>query len=159
MADLIELIVGLTITLGLLGVGFFNGRRVERKHLRDIEAREAALRHLIVTNTKFIPPELDYHHAEMLTGEVVIGSDYFKNFAAGLRSFFGGEIRSLETLLERARREAILRLLEQAAAGGAIAVFNLRMETTNIGTTKGKKQAAMAELLAYGTACYPAKHG
>lgn len=158
MSDAIQLIIGLTATFTLLGVGFFNGRRVERSHLRDIARREEAVRHLIVTNTKFIPPELDFKFAEMLTGEVVIASDYFKNFAAGIRGFFGGRVRSLETLLERARREAILRVLEQAAAKGAVAVFNIRLETTNIGTTQGKKQAAMGEMVAYGTACYAARH-
>lgn len=154
MEDLFGLIGGLAVTLGLMGLGFFNGRYVERKHLRDIEAREAAVRHLILTNTKTIPPELDFRGAEMLTGEVVIASDYFKNFLAAIRGFFGGEVRSLETLMERARREAILRVMEQAAARGAVAVFNLRLETSNIGATKGKKQAAMSEILAYGTACY-----
>lgn len=154
MEDLIKLIVGLVSTFGLLGIAFFNGRRVERKHFADLDAREASVRHLIVTNTKTIPPELDFNHAELLVGEVVIASDYFKNFLAGLKGFFGGEVRSLETLMVRARREATLRVLEAAAAKGAVAVFNLRLETSNIGTTKGKKQAAMGELLVYGTACY-----
>jgi len=152
--EAIKLIIALTFTFGLLGIGFFNGRRVERKHFASLEAREAAVRHLILTNTKHIPPELDFNHAEMLVGEVVIASDYFKNFLAGLRSFFGGEVRSLETLMVRARREATLRVLEAAAAKGAVAVFNLRFETSNVGTTKGKKQSAMGELLVYGTACY-----
>lgn len=154
MEDLFGLFFGLFATVGLLGLGFFNGRYVERKHLRDIEAREAAVHHIILTNTRQIPPELDFNHAEMLVGEVVIASDYFKNFLANIRAFFGGEVRSLETLMIRARREATLRVVEQAAAKGAVAVFNLRLETSNIGFTKGKKQAAMGEILAYGTACY-----
>ncbi len=154
MEEGIKLIIALVSTFGLLGIGFFNGRRVERKHFAELEAREAAVSHLIQTNTKFIPRELDFNHAELLVGEVVIGSDYFKNFLAALRTFFGGEVKSLETLMVRARREAILRVLEAAAAKGAVAVFNLRIVTSNIGTTQGKKKAAMGELLAYGTACY-----
>lgn len=154
MDDAIGTLIGLGLTCGLLGVGFFNGRFVERRHLRDIERREQQVRHLIVTNTKFIPPELGYRRAEILIGEVVIASDYFKNFLASLRAIFGGEVRSLETLMDRARREATLRVLEQAYAGGAAAVFNIRLETSNIGTTQGKKQSAMAEILVYGTACY-----
>ena len=149
-----EGIIGLFIGLCLLAVGFFNGRRVERKHLRQLDAREAAVGHLILTNTKFIPPELDFQRGELFVGEVVIASDYFKNFLAAIRGFFGGEIRSLETLLVRARREATLRVVEAAAAKGAVAVFNLRLETSNVGATKGKKKAAMGEIVAYGTACY-----
>ena len=154
MEDAIGLLIGLGFTGIMLCVGFFNGRHVERKHLRELDAREARVAHLIVTNTKFIPPELGYRRAEMLLGEAVIGSDYFKNFLAGLRSFFGGELKSLETLMDRARREATLRVLEQAAAGGASAVFNIRLETSNIGALQGKKQAPMAEILVCGTACY-----
>ena len=154
MQDAIGLLIGLGFTGILLCVGFFNGRYVERRHLADLERREACVRHLIVTNTKFIPPELGYRRAEILLGEVVIASDYFKNFLAGLRSFFGGELKSLQTLMDRARREATLRVLEQAAANGASAVFNIRLETSNIGAMQGKKQAPMAEILVCGTACY-----
>jgi uncharacterized protein YbjQ (UPF0145 family) len=154
MADLIIAFLPFAIPLALLGIGYFNGRHVERKHLRNLDEREDRVRHLIVTNTKFIPPELGYRRAEILMGEAVIGSDYFKNFLAGLRSFFGGELKSLETLMDRARREATLRVLEHAASRGASAVFNIRLETSNIGVMQGKKQAAMAEVLVYGTACY-----
>lgn len=154
MEDVIGLIISVSIPLVLLALGFFSGRHAERKHLRNLDAREARVAHLIVTNTKFIPRELGYRRAEMLMGEAVIGSDYFKNFLAGLRSFFGGELRSLETLMDRARREATLRVLEHAASRGASAVFNIRLETSNIGAMQGKKQAPMAEVLVYGTACY-----
>ena len=154
MEELIGPILAFGVPLMLLALGFFSGRHVERKHLRQLDQREARVRHLIVTNTKFIPPELGYRRAEILLGEAVIGSDYFKNFLAGLRSFFGGELKSLETLMDRARREATLRVLEVAAAQGASAVFNIRLETSNIGAMQGKKQAPMAEVLVYGTACY-----
>ena len=154
MEELIGPILAFGVPLLLLALGFFSVRHVERKHLRQLDQREAQVRHLIVTNTKFIPPELGYRRAEILLGEAVIASDYFKNFIAGLRSFFGGELKSLETLMDRARREATLRVLEVAAAQGASAVFNLRLETSNIGAMQGKKQAPMAEVLVYGTACY-----
>ncbi len=47
-------------------------------------------------------------------GSVVIATDYFKVFAAGLRNLFGGEMKTYRTLMGRARREAIVRMLEQA---------------------------------------------
>ena len=158
MEDLIPALSGLFVGIGfpalLLGIGYFNGSYVERKHLRNLDAREDEVRHIVLTNTKFIHPELNYRRGELLVGEAVIASDYFKNFLAKFRAFFGGEMRSLETLLERARREATLRVLEKAATKGSDAVFNIRLETSNIGTTKGKKQSAMGEVIAYGTALY-----
>ena len=51
-------------------------------------------------------------------------------------------------MLERARREALLRLMEEAHAAGSREVHNIRYEFSRVGsTTKGG-----AELLAYGTA-------
>lgn len=154
MGDFIGLLFAFGLPLGLLFLGFFIGNHVERRHLRDLARREARVRHLLVTNTKFVPVELGFRRAELLMGEAVIASDYFKNFVAGLRSFFGGELKSLETLMDRARREATLRVLEAAAEQGASAVFNIRLETSTIGVMEGKNRAAMAEVMVYGTACY-----
>ena len=69
---------------------------------------------------------------------------------ANLRKIFGGRLGAYETLLERARREAILRLKEQSA--GAHLIVNLRLETCTIARTKGRQGIGAVEVLAYGTA-------
>ena len=63
--------------------------------------------------------------------------DYFKRFLAGLRNIFGGTVRSYESLIDRARREAVLRMKEMA--GDASVIVNVRIETSNIGMKSGKK--------------------
>ena len=50
------------------------------------------------------------------------------NIMAGLRSIVGGEIHEYTQLLEEARRHAIDRLVENAAAMGANAVLMMRFE-------------------------------
>jgi uncharacterized protein YbjQ (UPF0145 family) len=50
-----------------------------------------------------------------VSGSVVVSVDYFKRFLAGLRTLVGGRVTSYETLLDRARREAILRCKETRA--------------------------------------------
>ncbi len=82
----------------------------------------------------------------------MIGSDYFKTFAMALRAFFGGEMRSMQTLMSRARREATLRMLEKADILGASMVYNIRLETSTIGRGKGRRGLPTAEIHAYGTA-------
>ena len=58
---------------------------------------------------------------------------------------------TFETLIDRARREAVLRMKEEAAQLGANYVFNIKMETSSI--SKGQKNAiGSVEVLAYGTA-------
>ena len=79
---------------------------------------------------------------------VVVAVDYFKIFLSGFRLFFGGELKSYATLLERARREAVLRLRESVP--DADCFINLRFESTDIG---GKARGAPnVEMLAYATA-------
>ena len=86
-------------------------------------------------------------------GSVVIGSDYFKTFAAGIRQVFGGNVGTFETLLDRARREAILRMKEQAVGLKASKIINMRLETSSIGSNKqGKGGLPSVEVHAYATA-------
>jgi uncharacterized protein YbjQ (UPF0145 family) len=90
----------------------------------------------------------------LVRGSVVISVDYFKRFLARLRMIFGGRIHTYESLLDRARREAILRMQEQARELGASMIFNMRFETSSI--SKGRKDAVgTVEVLAYGTAVIP----
>jgi uncharacterized protein YbjQ (UPF0145 family) len=63
---------------------------------------------------------------------VVIASDYFKNFTATLKNFFGGRLTSYESLMDRGRREAMLRLKEKAVAGGADEIVGLRLMMTAV---------------------------
>ena len=67
------------------------------------------------------------------------------NIAAQLRGLVGGEVASYTKLLEDARRQAVDRLVQTAAATGANAVVMMRFDSSEIGTT-------MSEIVAYGTA-------
>ena len=63
-------------------------------------------------------------------------------------------MKSYESLVDRARREAILRMKEQAIERGAILVTSVRIETSSI--SKGQRQTiGSIEVLAYGTAILP----
>ncbi|MCP4490463.1 MAG: YbjQ family protein [Gammaproteobacteria bacterium] len=142
------------VFLTLLGLGYFFGQYFERRHYQSILKRERETLHFPLFNLKTTPPNLGRVNAQLVTGNVVISVDYFKRFLAGLRTMVGGRVKSYETLLDRARREAILRMKEQAMAQGAIVVTNLRIETSSI--SKGRRQAiGSIEVLAYGTAITP----
>jgi len=67
------------------------------------------------------------------------------------RNLFGGGVPGYERLMERARRQALVRMLWQAQEYGANAVWNVRLETSTI---QGKRegQSGGVEVLAYGTA-------
>jgi uncharacterized protein YbjQ (UPF0145 family) len=139
------------VPIALVVVGFGVGRAVERAHFRDLARREEALREIVATTLRTAPAGLPVASGELVAGSVVIGSDYFKTLAAGLRKLVGGEVRSFERMMERARREACCRMLEQARSRGARVVINVRFETSSIGGL-GAQQMPMAEVIAYGTA-------
>ncbi len=131
-----------------LALGYSVGRWLERRHYRSLREREQALRHVVALNTRYVPEGVAATSAQLVSGGVVISSDYFKTFVAGFRSFFGGRFRGYETLLERARREALLRLKAEAEAAGSTLVIGVRFHTTTIaGST-----TPSVEVLAFGTA-------
>jgi len=152
-----NLIFTIGLPLFLLMLGLLVGRSREQRHFRDLERRERAMRDMRLTQIRSYPGfRPGKAPPRMMVGEVVIASDYFKSFLAGLRNLFGGELTSYESLLERARREATLRILEQAREAGYDAVCNLRLETADLGgnaSSAGKRgRAAMATILASATA-------
>ncbi len=81
----------------------------------------------------------------------MISVDYFKRFAAGLRNLFGGRVSAYESLLDRARREAVLRMKESCPQADMI--LNVRMTTSAVGAQQTSNRGiACIEVLAYGTA-------
>jgi uncharacterized protein YbjQ (UPF0145 family) len=80
--------------------------------------------------------------------------DYFKRLSAGLRSLLGGRISAYESLVDRARREAVLRMKRHAQDQGATHIFNVKLETSSI--SKGNRgQIGSVEIFAYGTGLLP----
>lgn len=143
--------INLIIFLTLLVLGYVFGRRAEKKHFESIIEREGEYRDLLAFSERFPPPDMSVSESKLVGGTVVISIDYFKRLAAGLRNIFGGRVTAYESLIERARREAILRMKEDAMAMGAHMIINVKLETSSI--TKGSgDQVGAVEVYAYGTA-------
>ncbi len=141
---------GLIILIILLALGYTSGKIAESRHYRSIEAREREFLSFPTITMKTVPDEhRGIAKVALVTGGTVVSVDYFKRFLAGLRNIFGGRVVAYESLVDRARRESILRMKE--AAKGADIIVNLRLETSSI--SKGaKNRIGSVEVLAYGTA-------
>ena len=140
----------LIVFLALLVMGYFVGNVIERRHYKDIERRETELIAQATIPSEIIPGG-QYQTLGMAMGTVVISVDYFKRFVAGLRNLFGGRIGAYETLLDRARREAVLRMKESYP--DADMFLHVRMDTSAVGSQHlGKRGVACLEVCAYGTA-------
>lgn len=138
---------GIFAVLLVLGYGF--GQLNERRHYKSIKKREKDFSSLPAVASRHPPTDAAYQQ-KIVMGSVVVASDYFKSFLANLVNIFGGRIRSYEPLLDRGRREAMLRLKQQASEQGASLVFNVKYETSRIGGG-----VTTIEVMAYGTALIP----
>jgi len=103
----------LIVFIVFLGCGFIFGQLAEKKHYKSIIKREKQTNHLPVIASRY-PPESGSYHQQLIAGSVVVASDYFKSFTAGLINIFGGHVTPYESLLDRGRREAILRMKHEA---------------------------------------------
>ena len=140
----------------LATVGFVCGTIAEKKHYTSIKRRELKFRELPAVPIwlhHFLSAQQQEAVVEtrLVTGCVVVSQDYFKMILANLKNFVGGSVSSYESLMDRARREAILRMKEQAPMADAI--VNVRLESVTMGKDEGdKKPICSIQVLAYGTA-------
>jgi uncharacterized protein YbjQ (UPF0145 family) len=148
----IEVAINLGVPLLLLVATYFIGNGIERRHYRDIRERERKWQRLPAITFRTTPESWQVTESGLVSGSVVVSVDYFKRFLAGLRQLIGGRVKSYEAILDRARREAVLRLKADAIERGYNAVINVRLETTRMANARGGGQGtAGLELLAYGT--------
>lgn len=140
------------LPLILLAVGYFAGRTLEMRHYASIRQRERELQSVLALNTRYVPEGVDALGSTVVSGSVVVSSDYFKTFVAGFRTLFGGRFRGFETLLERARREALIRMKLEAQKAGSSLVIGVRFHTTKVTGS----QTPSVEVLAFGTALHTA---
>lgn len=145
------LVFALAFTLGLLLAGLVFGTLLEHRHFQSIRRREEDARRL--PTLSFVPEDWAGEDPTLVQGSAVVSLDYFKRFLSSWRAIFGGRMRSLEPLLERGRREALLRMKAEALRDGHDAIVNVRLATSRLANAKGDmKGTAGIEVLAYGTA-------
>ena len=134
-ADLGVVIFYLVFPIAALVLWWALGHLTERKHLRSLAAREAEIGDFAITSLKTpvgcvasqaTPPTI-------VCGEAVVASDGFKSWVFGLKNVVGGESKAFTRLFARARREALLRMIAEAKAGGYNAICNVRFESVDIG--------------------------
>ena len=148
-----EAIMGLALMalffLGPLFAFYYIGSTIEKNHYKDIISREKATINIPLVTSKKVVDEEKIENAKLVAASVVISVDNFKRFLAAIVNLVGGKITAYESLMDRARREAMLRIKEKAI--GSDMIINTRIETMTI--SKGaSKSTGTVEILAYGTA-------
>lgn len=139
------------ILLIILGIGAVAGGINERRHYRSIARRERELMRIPAISDRHMPDlGREVEAVAFVCGSMVVSVDYFKRFMGWMRGLVGGEVRSFETLIDRARREAVLRMKELAP--DADFFVGVRIENVSVSAATGRDNIGSAEAIAYGTA-------
>ena len=83
----------------------------------------------------------------MVSAEVIIGANVFKDILGGLRDFFGGRSGTYEKVLDEAKQNAMQELVQKAQAMGANAVVGIDLDFETVGSG-----GSMLMVVASGTA-------
>ena len=134
-----------------LMLGFWFGQLAEKKHYRSIRKRESQFEDILIFSAKSAPADWKIDSSELVQGNVVVSVDYFKRFLFSLRNIFGGRVEAYESLIDRGRREAVLRMKQQAQAMDSKVIFNIKFETSSISRGVSSSMGSV-EVFAYGTA-------
>lgn len=131
-------------------LGLFFGKYIEKKHYASIVEREEKYKNIVVLSDKDTRnmKNISEDNSLLITEGTVVSIDAFKKLMAAFVNIFGWRVKAYESLVDRARREAILKVKETAYENDYNALVNLRIETSSI--SKNAKQRVWAvEALAY----------
>lgn len=81
----------------------------------------------------------------LVRGNTIRARHIGHDIMAGLRTIVGGEIKDYTVMLDKARDQAVERMVKQAEKLGANAILGVRFTTS-------QTMSGAAEILAYGTA-------
>jgi uncharacterized protein YbjQ (UPF0145 family) len=88
---------------------------------------------MIITTTGTVEGRPVRQYLGLVSGEVIVGANIFKDLFAGIRDIVGGRSGAYERTLEDARKEAISELTEQAQRLGADAIVGVSFDYEAIG--------------------------
>ena len=92
-------------------------------------------RGVIVTTTPTIEGSPIQEYLGIVTGEVIVGANLFRDLFANIRDIVGGRSGSYERILADARNQAIEELQAECATRGGNAVVGVDLDYEVIGDT------------------------
>lgn len=103
----------------------------------------------IVSTTHHLDGRPVQKYLGVVTGEVIVGANLFRDLFASIRDIVGGRSGAYEEVLARAREEALGEMRQRAAQLGANAVIGVDLDYQVIGS-----KGSMLMVSATGTAIY-----
>jgi uncharacterized protein YbjQ (UPF0145 family) len=102
---------------------------------------------MIITTTTAVEGRPVRDYLGVVTGEVIVGANLFKDLFAGIRDIVGGRSGAYESTLRDARQQAFREMEEEASQLGGDAVIGVDIDYEVIG-----KEGSMLMVSVSGTA-------
>lgn len=102
---------------------------------------------MITTTTHSIEGKTIEQYLGVISAEVIIGANVFKDILGGLRNFFGGRSGTYEKVMSEAKQNALNDLTEKAQSLGANAIVGIDLDFETVGSG-----GSMMMVIASGTA-------
>lgn len=109
---------------------------------------------MIITTTSTVDGYPIQEYLGVVSGEVILGANVFKDISSSLRDIFGGRSGSYEEIVVQAREAALADLVARCEALGANAIVGLDIdyETIDRRSGDGSSGSSMMMVSASGTA-------
>lgn len=100
---------------------------------------------MILVNTQNVEGKKISKTLGLVKGNTIRARWFGRDIAAGLKTLVGGEIKSYTEMMDKAREQAIDRMIEDAKRLKADAIVNIRFTASEV-------MQGASEILVYGTA-------
>lgn len=88
---------------------------------------------MLLTTTPTIEGHPIQQYFGVVSGEVIIGANFIKDFTASIHDFFGGRSSSYEDTLIEAKKKAMQEMQQRAERMGANAVVGIDLDYETVG--------------------------
>jgi uncharacterized protein YbjQ (UPF0145 family) len=102
---------------------------------------------MLLTTTPSIEGRTITDYKAIVTGEVIIGANIFKDMFAGIRDIIGGRASSYETVMREAKDQAMAEMIDRARRYSADAIVGIDLDFQTVG-----RNGSMMMVSASGTA-------
>ena len=104
---------------------------------------------MILSTTDVIQGRIVQSYLGIVTAEVVYGSNFLRDFFAGIRDVIGGRTASYEKLFQEGQQKALNELQQRGQRLGADAIIGIEIDT---GTINVDQSGVLMLITATGTA-------
>ena len=99
---------------------------------------------MIISTTPQIEGRTIREYKGVVTGETIIGANFFKDFFAGIRDIVGGRAGSYEKVLREAKDTSLQEMMDRAREWGANAIVGIDIDYETIGANGSMLMVAVS---------------